>query len=67
MLESLDKRLGENTERKRYRIVSAKPKEKQFDNNEVIEDILTVWNLFIEGFEILLKEIPLLRKEIIEF
>lgn len=67
MLESLDKRLGENIERKRYRIVSAKPKEKQFDTNEVIEDILAVWNLFIEGFEILLKEIQLLRKEIIEF
>lgn len=64
--ESLDRKLGENTELKKYRIVSSKPKEKQFNNNEVIEDILDVWTLFIDGFKILFNNIHLLKDEIIK-
>lgn len=67
MIEEFDKKLGLNSEGKRYRIVSPKPKEKQFDNDKVIEDILNMWSLFVEGFEGLFNNILLLKEEIIEF
>lgn len=66
ILENLDRELGKNVEGKKYRATSKQPKEKQFDNNEVIKDILEMWNLFIEGFILLLKNIQLLKNEIIE-
>ncbi|NOH15469.1 hypothetical protein [Clostridium cochlearium] len=61
----MDKRLGiKNPEKLNYIVKSAIPLEKQIKFEEIISDILKVWELFINGLENLLNNVVILNKQI---
>ncbi|RXM59331.1 hypothetical protein [Clostridium tetani] len=65
MCLQMDKRLGiKNPEKLNYIVKSAIPLEKQIKFEEIISDILKVWELFINGLENLLNNVVILNKQI---
>lgn len=49
--------------------ISRKPlnEDKQFKYEEIIDDVLETWKLFSHGFENLLKNVTILKKQVIKF
>lgn len=65
MLLKFDKDLGgENPEKYKYIIKSAKMLEGKYKFDDVINDILDVWTSYVNGLKILLTEINIIKNEI---
>ncbi|MEY8763879.1 MULTISPECIES: hypothetical protein [Clostridium] len=68
MLLQIDEELGiKNAKKLNYVITSAAPLEKQMKFEDIIDDLIAIWKLFIGGLESLLKNVAILKEQISEF
>lgn len=65
MLLEFDKGLGiENAENRKYIIKCATMLEKKYEFEDVLNDIVHIWSLYVEGLSVLLTKINIIKNEI---